>query len=145
MNNIISIDLDQYSKEYGLLNGNDLTMFQVQTPCTLTDAVEKFDLIIPSLDVRLVTEKDVEHFKENHLYKEETLEDGIYEGNILDGYTRLWYVKDNKAHYNKGFARYTLLLYYLSIDISIKSPHIPKCRAVTFKGLNVNATHIQIK
>ena len=78
MNNIISIDLDKLN---GFLKyiSDEIKVAQVPTPCTLTDAVEKLGVIWVNDFDNLKTKGDVERFKREYLYKEETLEDGIYE------------------------------------------------------------------
>ena len=71
-NNIISIDLDDFNDKENILKEK-----QVPTPCTLTDAVEKFDIIIDCLGVPLNTKEDVELFKEEYLNEE------VYKTNIV--------------------------------------------------------------
>lgn len=78
--NIISIDLDLL--EYGH-NLEDLQNAQVPTPCTLTDAVEKYRVNVVHYNTEEVffldTKQEAERFIKENLYKEETFEDGIYE------------------------------------------------------------------
>ncbi len=83
--NIITIDLELL--QYGH-NLEDLQNAQVPTPCTLTDAVEKYGRVeVHNLkpecsDFNLYeirSKEESEYFKENYLYKQDTLEDGIYE------------------------------------------------------------------
>lgn len=68
--NIISIDLDKISDKVFI---DDVKNAQVPTPCTLTDVIEKWDLIKVGCHM-MYNSDDVEDFKKNHLYKE-TLED----------------------------------------------------------------------
>jgi hypothetical protein len=103
MNNIISIDLDK-------LNGfnkyirDEIKGAQVPTPCTLTDAVEKYGRVeVHNLKpecsdfnfYEITSKEEAQNFIKNHLYKEETLEDGIYEVEIGNS-IQMVYVKDGK-------------------------------------------------
>jgi hypothetical protein len=88
--NLMTIDLDKLEASEGLImtawTMEGIKNAQVPTPCTLTDAVEKYGNVqmpeIPNdIDgnyVSLECKKEVENFKENHLYKEDVLEDGLY-------------------------------------------------------------------
>ena len=77
----------------------DLKPYEVPTPCTLTDAVEKYEHVrVPTIGI--IYKQDVENFKENHLYKYEVLEDGIYEG-IHEGEKVLFYLIDGLVGFNK--------------------------------------------
>ena len=74
--NIITIDLDNFPG--ALISKEAAINAQVPTPCTLSDAVEEYDHIrVPTIGI--IYKKDVESFKENHLYKEEVLEDAVYQ------------------------------------------------------------------
>lgn len=81
--------------------------------CTLTDAVEKYDIDILCKEsgeqlMELNDAKAVKAFKRDYLNKEETLEDGIYEGFVNNEISpTVVYVKNNafgswkdKIHYD---------------------------------------------
>ena len=101
--NIISIDLDKLvyldRKEIRILCEHAI----VPTPCTLTDAVKwceknKTTLCIyddGDIEIESDTLLNIKQFKENHLYKEETLQDGIYEVEIGNS-IQMVYVKGGK-------------------------------------------------
>lgn len=83
----------------------------IEERCTLTDAVEKFDIDILCKKsgehlMELNDAKAVETFKREYLYKEKqpTLENGIYEAKTRkrnDALTYIWFVSDGKAHFDK--------------------------------------------
>ena len=87
-------------------NGHCKTNYEdvkpIEERCTLTDAVEKYkevtvgDVDEVGLCFNLDNKEDVKDFVENHLYKQKTLEDGIYEG-FVNNETSLTvvYVKNN--------------------------------------------------
>ena len=78
MNNIISIDLDNLNGFHKYIR-DEIKGAQVPTPCTLTDAVEKYGCVqmpetpndIEGNFVSLESKEEAQNFIENHLYKEE--------------------------------------------------------------------------
>jgi hypothetical protein len=100
--NTITIDLDRLEGILDAVDGMKVMSWikkaQVPERCTLTEAVEKFGgLWVRKLSMDLDTPKKVQQFKSQYLDKEETLEDGIYEG-IYRGDTILCYIKKNKLY-----------------------------------------------
>ena len=105
--NIITIDLDKL--EGYAISKEQLYDAKVPTPCTLTDAVERYDEIIVDSDKErfvLTCRRDVDYFIENHLYKEDVLEDGIYEGTVTGvNSRRLFYIENGSAYSSRDFTK----------------------------------------
>jgi len=108
--NTITIDLDRLEGILDAVDGMKVMSWikkaQVPERCTLTEAVEKFGYVKIGncnpeskdfITCEIRCKKEVEKFKSQYLDKEETLEDGIYEG-IYRGDTILCYIKKNKLY-----------------------------------------------